>query len=217
MFKDGPLLGRGADGFTLARLHYRKDPRAVSHAHGFLPQTLADLGLLGLAGGAGAARRLAGGRGRARSASAPAPRGPEWTGDRLALTALALCALAYGLQSAIDWTWFIPGPTVAALAAAGFVAGRGPLTPVGAGRAARAAPAGARIDPLRLIAAAAVVVTALLSAWVVWQPERSPSATDEAVALTDQGKYGGRAAAGRPGAGHRPLLHRPAVREAPPR
>ncbi len=49
VFKDRPLLGRGADGFTLARLEYREDPRAASHAHGYLPQTMADLGLLGLA------------------------------------------------------------------------------------------------------------------------------------------------------------------------
>ncbi|HEX5910749.1 MAG TPA: O-antigen ligase family protein, partial [Thermoleophilaceae bacterium] len=48
VFRDEPLLGRGADGFTLARLEYREDPRAASHAHGYLPQTMADLGLLGL-------------------------------------------------------------------------------------------------------------------------------------------------------------------------
>ena len=65
--------------------------------------------------------------------------GPDWTAERIALTALALTAVAYGFQSAIDWTWFIPGPTVAALAAAGFVAGRGPLAPVGEAEPPRAA------------------------------------------------------------------------------
>jgi predicted Zn-dependent protease len=78
---------------------------------------------------------------------------------------------------------------VAALLAAGFVAGRGPLTAVTATPAPPPAPAGARIDPLRLIGAAAVVVTALLSAWMVWQPQRSASATDKAVTLTDDGKF----------------------------
>jgi tetratricopeptide (TPR) repeat protein len=45
-----------------------------------------------------------------------------------------------------------------------------------------------RRDPLRLVAAAGVVVTALLCAWAVWQPERSQSATDEAIALAGEGR-----------------------------
>ena len=132
VFKDQPLLGRGADGFTLARLEYREDPRAASHAHGYIPQTMADLGLLGLmvalallAAWLAAAGRTLGVRLRRGQI------GPDWTSERMALTGLALTTVAYGFQSAIDWTWFIPGPTVAALAAAGFVAGRGPLAPVG--------------------------------------------------------------------------------------
>ena len=40
--------------------------------------------------------------------------------------ALALVAVVFGLQSAIDWTWFVPGPMAMTLVAAGFVAGRGP-------------------------------------------------------------------------------------------
>ena len=33
--------------------------------------------------------------------------------------------VVYGAHSLLDWIWFVPGPTVAALVAAGFVAGRG--------------------------------------------------------------------------------------------
>src|SRR5256885_16537451 len=44
--------------------------------------------------------------------------------QRVGVVALALCALVFGLQSAIDWTWFVQGPTVMAMAAAGLVAGR---------------------------------------------------------------------------------------------
>lgn len=188
VFRDRPLLGRGADGFTLARLEYREDPRAASHAHGFVPQTMADLGLAGLlvalallAAWLAAAGRTVGVRLRRGQV------GPDWSADRIALTGLALTALAYGLQSAVDWTWFIPGPTVAAVAAAGFVAGRGPLPAVGEEEPAPAAPPPAR-DPLRLAVAGAVAVTALLCAWAVWQPQRSQSATDEAIALADQGR-----------------------------
>ncbi|HYI37224.1 MAG TPA: tetratricopeptide repeat protein [Thermoleophilaceae bacterium] len=189
VWKDRPLLGRGADGFTLARLEYREDPRAASHAHGFLPQTMADLGLAGLlvalallAAWLVATARTLGVRLRNGRI------GPDWTSERLTLTGLALTAVAYGIQSAIDWTWFIPGPTVAALAAAGFVAGRGPLPPVGESEGPAPAPAREpRRDPLRLALAVGVVITALLCAWTVWQPERSQRATDEAVALAERG------------------------------
>ena len=188
VFQDRPLLGRGADGFTLARLEYREDPRAASHAHGFLPQTMADLGLVGLlialallAAWLAAMARTLGVRVRNGRI------GPDWTGERIALTGLALTAVAYGIQSAIDWTWFIPGPTVAAMAAAGFVAGRGPLPPVGESDPLPA-PTTAGRDPMRLILAAGVVVTALLCAWTVWQPQRAQSATDEAVTLAEQGR-----------------------------
>ena len=190
VFKEAPVLGRGADGFTLARLPYRDDPRAASHAHGFIPQTMADLGLIGtllvlalLAAWAVAAARTLGVRRRASPA-------PDWTGERLALVGLTLCVLAYGLQSAIDWTWFIPGPTVAALAAAGFVAGRGPLAPAGAADAhpLRGIASLREADPLRLLGSAALVITALLCSWAVWQPQRSAAATDRAVALADAGK-----------------------------
>ncbi len=189
VFKDRPLLGRGADGFTLARLEYREDPRAASHAHGFLPQTMADLGLVGLllslallaawliAAGRTLGVRLRGGR-----------VGPDWTTERVALTGLGLAAVAYGTQSAVDWTWFIPGPTVAAVAAAGFLAGRGPLPAAGESDPEPATTArGRERDPLRLILAAAVAVTAALCAWAVWQPQRSQSATDEAIALAEKG------------------------------
>ena len=77
VFKDRPVLGRGADGFTLARLEYREDPRAASHAHGFLPQTMADLGPGGAVRLAGPPGRVAGGRGpHARRSAAQRPDRP---------------------------------------------------------------------------------------------------------------------------------------------
>ena len=191
IFKDAPVTGRGADGFTLARLPYRKDPSGASHAHGFLPQTMADLGLIGLACVLGlfaawlvAAARTLGVR-RRRSA------GVEWSGERTVLVALSLSVLAYGTQGMADWTWFIPGPTVAALAAAGFVAGRGPLDALGAVPAERprAFVPLRQADRLHLIGSAAVVVVALLCSWAVWQPNHSATATDDAVGLATQGKY----------------------------
>ena len=97
------------------------------------------------------------------------PRGrprPDWDGDRAAICALALCVVVFGVHSLLDWIWFVPGPTVTALVAAGFVAGLGPL------RRAGTAPAGASGEPspatgpgtARIVAAAAVLVTAVLCA-----------------------------------------------------
>jgi cytochrome c-type biogenesis protein CcmH/NrfG len=48
VFSAHPVLGAGAMGYQTARLRYRKAPLTVAHAHGFLVQTLADLGLVGL-------------------------------------------------------------------------------------------------------------------------------------------------------------------------
>jgi hypothetical protein len=49
VFKAHPVLGAGAEGYRTARLRYRTAPIEVRHAHGFIVQTLADLGLVGLA------------------------------------------------------------------------------------------------------------------------------------------------------------------------
>lgn len=48
IFSDHPLAGVGAEGYTTARLRYRTAIIDVGQAHGFLVQTLADLGVLGL-------------------------------------------------------------------------------------------------------------------------------------------------------------------------
>jgi hypothetical protein len=49
VFDAHPLLGVGAEGYATAHLRYRKETLSVRHAHGFGVQTLADLGVVGLA------------------------------------------------------------------------------------------------------------------------------------------------------------------------
>jgi hypothetical protein len=49
VFKAHPGLGAGAEGYGTARLRYRTETLDVRHAHGYVVQTLADLGLVGLA------------------------------------------------------------------------------------------------------------------------------------------------------------------------
>ncbi len=63
--------------------------------------------------------------------------------------------LAFGIQSAVDWTWFFSGIAIPALLCAGWLAGRGPLaSPVG-----RAAPR----EPIISRPGAAAPVTGLVA------------------------------------------------------
>lgn len=190
VFEEEPVIGRGANSFGIARLPYRREGRPADQAHGYLVQTLADLGLLGgaivlalLAAWLAAAGRATGVLARRRA------RAPEST-ERGALVALALCATGFGAQSAVDWTWFVPGPTVIALVAAGFVAGRGVPPTVGA-RAGAPATRPARAIGLRALAAGAVLATACLCAWAVWQPERAARASERASELLNEGDTAG--------------------------
>src|SRR3954469_20291291 len=125
VFQSHYWKGTGAGTFGVSRLRFRErsDQSVSQHAHGYLQQTGADLGtgglvvsLLLLVCWLFAAFRTAG-------------RG-AWTPERVGLMALALSAVVYGLHSAVDWIWFVPGPTVMALVAAGLVAGRGPAAKV---------------------------------------------------------------------------------------
>ncbi len=114
----------------------------------------------------------------------------DWDGERMALVALSLVAVVFGLQSIIDWTWFIPGPAAMALVAAGFVAGRGPLNALTAAQPQPPEPRGLeRPSTARIVAASAVLVCGLLVAWAVWQPEAADRATNDALALAEEGRY----------------------------
>jgi Flp pilus assembly protein TadD len=85
--------------------------------------------------------------------------------------------ITFGIHSAIDWTWFFPGVTIPALACAGWLAGRGPLSePVG--RAARKRLTNSPAAAGTVLAIAAIAVGAV---WVVWQPLRSADADASAV------------------------------------
>ena len=194
VFEDRTSVGTGAGNFRVARLRHRTDPSVTGHAHGFVPQTLADLGLVGLAVTllllvawlVAAARTLAFYPRRLpwqRKQGDPPPR-RDWSSERIALVALALITVVFGLQSAIDWTWFIPGPAAMALVAAGFVAGRGPLSASqepGHGPSLHSGP--------RLVAAAGVLLAAVFAAWAIWQPEASDRSTGEALTLLDEGDF----------------------------
>ncbi len=166
------LKGVGALGYAIARTRYTTNPDVVVHAHSYVIQTFADLGLIGLALTLAllvawimtAAQALALGT-RADSLTAAA------AGEREGLMALATVVLVFGLQSAIDWTWYFPGVTVPALLCAGWLAGRGPLLEIArwrraprlAARAACGRRRGRRADRDRAAAGVADLAAARLS------------------------------------------------------
>jgi O-Antigen ligase len=225
VFADRRSVGAGAGNFAAARLRHRTDPSVTRHAHGFIPQTMADLGIVGLvvtsllllAWLVAAARTTALHPRRLpfrRTSGEPAPR-RDWNGDRLAVVALTLMAVVFGLQSGIDWTWFVPGPAAMALVAAGFVAGRGPAAALPTGSVALDLRRPLREpSPPRLLAAAAVLLTALLAAWAIWQPESADRATGDAIALADQGDVDGALARTQDAADTNPLSAEPLLVEA---
>ena len=201
VFEDEPFAGVGAGGFATASLRYR-DLQLSRHAHGYPMQTLADLGVLGLLVslvllGAWliAALRAVGATPRSRLGQllligrperVDHMRAPAWTSDRLVVTALFFCALAFGMQSMLDWTWFVPGPTVMALVAAGFVAGRGPAPEAAA--PVEASPR-SRLTKGRIAFATAAMLAALAASWSIWQPERAERRADAAIALSADGDF----------------------------
>jgi tetratricopeptide (TPR) repeat protein len=141
-----PVLGVGAEGYEVARLRYRRETAKVQQAHGFIVQTLADFGLVGLGlalallaawmAAAGRAthpfnRRWTGWSEWRSVRSGGRPRWQAWrepyTPERVGLLALLCVVVVFGAHSLVDWTWYIPGDACVALLCAGWLAGRGPL------------------------------------------------------------------------------------------
>jgi tetratricopeptide (TPR) repeat protein len=184
----------------------------VGQAHGFIVQTLADLGLAGLLVVLGllGAWLIAAGR-------ATHPFNRRWSGwrwrrilgaerlysaERVGLLSMVCLVATFGVHSFVDWTWYVPGVACAALLCAGWLAGRGPLS---------SSPGEPRLGSLREIGpqrggvALAVVLFALLAAWVEWQPQHSVDASNEALALVEHGHLAAALAAAHTAVGRDPV------------
>ncbi len=156
VFEAHPALGAGAGGFATAHLRYETQTLEVRHAHGFIVQTLADLGLAGLIlalallfawmAAAGRATHLfnrgwtpwrawlsrgAGTRPGWRPLGARALR--RYPPERIGMLSMLCVVVVFGAHSLIDWTWYVPGNACVALLCAGWLAGRGELLATGAG------------------------------------------------------------------------------------
>ena len=188
VFAAHPWVGAGAGAYATTRTRYRHDTLVVRHAHGYVVQTLADLGIAGMAVSLAllavwlaAALRATGLR---RS-----DRGRAYTPERIGMLTLAATVLVFGVHSLVDWTWFVPGTAAVGLLCAGWLAGRGPLF-------ATEGPAGAarprlgewrRLAP-RGLAALGVLVAALAASWAIFQPLRAVHAGDDALLYLSQGR-----------------------------
>jgi O-antigen ligase len=195
VFDARPIEGVGNGAFAVARLRHRNDASVTRHAHGWVAQTAADLGVLGLAVttllflawslAALSATGLLPRRLVRPGPDEPAPR-RDWDAGRIALVTLVLVPVVFGVQSLVDWTWYIPMPAIMALIAAGYVVGLGPFGTEPDDDRARFT---LRPAPHRIAAALATLATALLVVWAIWQPEASDRATNDALALADERKY----------------------------
>ena len=206
---DSPWIGAGAGAYGTARRRYRTGDIDVQHAHGYFVQQLADLGWLGVVAGLAAlaawlwAAVISLGLRRR-------DRGLPWDAERVGLATLAAVVVVFGVNSLIDWTWFIPANAVAALLAACWVAGRGPLRtrlaaegPTGIIPAAERSGLVAerrrwslreqltrwRPSPHRTGIAAAVLLAGMAISWAIVQPLRAVHAGDAAIARLQQGNF----------------------------
>ncbi|HXC23154.1 MAG TPA: O-antigen ligase family protein [Solirubrobacteraceae bacterium] len=140
VFKAHPALGAGAAGYGTARLRYRTQNLDVRQAHGYIVQTLADLGIVGLAITLALliAWMVAAGRSthpfNRRWHARRSPPSVAWrkepvayTPERIGMLAMLCIVIVFGVHSFADWTWYVPGDAFVALLCAGWLAGRGPL------------------------------------------------------------------------------------------
>jgi O-antigen ligase len=200
--KASKLVGTGAGSYATVRTRYRTNGDVVvRHTHGYVVQTLSDLGWIGL--GLSLLAALAWTLTAARTLGMRRrDRGLPFDAERVALWTMTVGVVIFTVHSAIDWTWFVPGNVVPALLLGGWVAGRGPLRarmtapdappePEPAPVAAPRRPRWRRWTPrpLQGALAALALVTALLASWAAYQPVRSVHAGDEALDRLDQGAY----------------------------
>jgi O-antigen ligase/polysaccharide polymerase Wzy-like membrane protein len=182
MFKSHKLVGVGAGGYAIVRPRYRNDQLDVRHAHGYVVQTLADLGLAGLAVSLALLAAWLAAAARTLRIGVPAP----WTPERVGMATLLAVVVVFGVHSFIDWTWFVPGNAMLALLCAGWLAGRGPVDePVARPTTTRAA---IRM-PWRVGLATAAVVGAVVAAWTSWQPQRAVATGADALAAAEARDY----------------------------
>ena len=186
VFDSSPVLGAGAGSFPIADQRFMTGPDFALQAHSYIFQTLADLGLAGLA--ISLAFALAWVSAAVRAVGPLRPRAPgAGAAERVGLVTMVAVVAVFVVDSTIDRTWFVPGDTVIALLCAGWIAGRGPHTESRAGRLSLARLAR---SPAMAGCALAAIAVSLVIAWTQWQPLRSEqAATAGFIALANYSPF----------------------------
>ena len=183
---EAPWLGTGAGAYGTLRLKYRLDERRVEHAHGYVVQTMADLGWVGLA-----ISLLAAGAWLVTAAGTVGLRrkdkGLHWDAERVGVATLAVVVIVFGVHSTFDWTWFVPANALPALICAGWVASR-PTLRERYGLAPAVAETPRAPVEARLVFAGLVVLIAFFASWSALQPIRALHAQDAALARLETGQ-----------------------------
>jgi tetratricopeptide (TPR) repeat protein len=185
MFRAHKALGVGAGGYATVRPRFRNDDLDVRHAHGYVVQTVADMGVVGLTVSLALLAAWLAAAGRTVGLWGPSRRRP-WTPERVGMATLLVICLVFGVHSFIDWTWFVPGNAILALLCAGWLAGRGATDePI----AQRTTPRLAVRQPWRIGLAVAAVAIAVVAGWTSWQPQRAVAEGSDALAAAEAGRY----------------------------
>ena len=187
VFDTSPVLGAGAGAFPVADQRFMTGPDFALQAHSYIFQTLADLGLAGLA--ISLALALAWIFAAVRAVGPLRPRAPgTGAAERIGLVTMVAVVAVFVVDSTIDRSWFVPGDTVIAMLCAGWVAGRGPHTE--ARLAKRPSLARFARSPAAAGGALAAIAVALMIAWMQWQPLRSEqAATAGVIALANYNPF----------------------------
>jgi hypothetical protein len=198
------LKGVGALGYGTAVLRFPNGAAQAGHAHSYLVETFADLGLIGLAltlalllAWCVSAARAVGPRTSWASLS------PDAAAERQGIVTLLVIVVVFGIQSTTDWTWYFPGVAIPALVCAGWLAGRGPLARRPGGMRQQASIIRRPAAGTAVTALAAVV---LMAAWVMWQPLRS---ADDVIAASTASSNPQAFADARSAASSDPLAYEP--------
>jgi hypothetical protein len=188
---DHLIAGAGAGSFGTAHLRYATAHLTATnaeHAHSYVLETLADLGVIGLAISLVLLASWAVACRRALHRGATLG-GPGSTAEGDGLWALLAVVLVFGVSSSVDWTWFYPGLAVPALVCAGWLAGRTAFPGGPAGALERPALSMAELSrrPKLILGLTGVVAATVAVAWGVWQPLRSADATNAGITALTHG------------------------------
>lgn len=179
LYRAQPLHGVGAGGFGAVQSRVRENGAVARHAHGWIPQTLGDLGWTGMLAQLALAVAFLAAAARAVGLWGPLKTGAR-TAERDGAAAAIAVVAAFAVTSMADWTWFVPGVTLPMMLLAGWVVGRGAEAAF-AGGGVGVRPRLTVASPRTAVALVAAVVT-VVAAFSLLQPWRADRAADDARA-----------------------------------